>query len=777
MDGLPDRIRNLRDGLFAAESGTCFERAAIITESYKRSDGEPSVTRQAKALRDILREMPIYIRDGELLVGSRSSRLGWKTAYPEYSLSLDAQWPPEVREYWEGKTIGDLSSKLHPEIVKLTDKELAACYVTGTNTGFGHMIADYGKAVGRGLRAVIRDAQAGEERAATRGDAAGRDFCKAAAIACEAVIEWAHRYAALAEKLAEGESGSGRMADGDSDVGRKADGEPGSARKAELLRIAEICRRVPEFPARNFHEALQSFWFVHMALHIEQKGWSISAGRFDQYIFPYYERDIKNGARKEALFELLLNLWVKFMENVDSAVKMTTFQNLTLGGRDGAGRDMSNGLSRLCLDATLATGFNQPALSVRWHGGMDAGFRDHIIRVIASGLGMPALFNDELIVRALEYNGISHADALDFGIVGCVEASVSGKMQGMTAGGHVNIAKALELALFNGRSLITGNPLGVETGDASRFESFEELFEAYSKQSRWLSGVNIAAAQIAGDVQKILGHCPFCSALMDDCIANGRDMVEGGTRYSLSGVAIVGATNAADGLAAIKEFVYDEKRYAIGEVIEALRNNFEGREDMRLAFFNRPRRFGNDAEPYDALANRAYSVHAEFCSSHPDPRGGHYTCGIWPVNGHVHSGYFTGASPDGRLSGAPLVDGVGACQGADRNGPTALLKSVARLNNVEHWAAGNTCNIKFSRSSVSGRPGMQKLAALVDTFMTLGGQELQINVVDRETLRAAQENPAEYSNLVVRVAGYSAYFTTLSRDVQNEIISRTTAAI
>jgi formate C-acetyltransferase len=346
-------------------------------------------------------------------------------------------------------------------------------------------------------------------------------------------------------------------------------------------------------------------------------------------------------------------------------------------------------------------------------------------------------------------------------------------MQGMTAGGHVNIAKALELALNDGRSLTSGKKIGAETGDPALFGGFEDLFAAYSEQARWLAGVNITAAQIAGDAQKLLGHCPFCSALLDDCIRNRRDMVEGGTRYSLSGVAIVGATNAVDGLLAIRQFVYDERRYAIGDVAEALKHNFEGYEDMRLAFMNSRRRYGNDIEETDSFANRVYAVHSEFASSHPDPRGGHYTCGIWPVNGHVHSGYMTGASPDGRLSGAPLVDGVGACQGADRNGPTALLKSVARLNNVGHWAAGNTFNIKFSRASAGSRAGKDRIKSLINTFMLLGGQELQINAADGAMLRAAQDSPAEHSSLVVRVAGYSAYFTTLSRDVQNEIISRT----
>jgi formate C-acetyltransferase len=749
MNNLPDRIIRLRDELFAVKSETCFERAKALTASYKNSEREPSVIRRAKGLRDILRHTPIYIREDELLVGAISSRLGWRTAFPEYNIKTGAPWPAEVAEYWTGKTIGDLSANLHTDAVKQTSAEMAACYVTGTATGFGHMIVDYGKVVRRGLLAVMEDAKAAEQSAGD--DAKGRDFCRAVVISCQAVIDWANRYADLAEELAASAS---------------------EVRRGELLNIAKICRRVPAHPAESFHEALQAFWFTHIVLHIEQQGWSISAGRFDQYMFPCYQKDIDSGASRNTLFELLLNLWVKFMENVGAQVKQTTFQNFTIGGRDAEGQDMSNGLSRLCLDATLHTSFVQPALSVRWHDNMDPDFREHVMRVIAAGTGMPALFNDRVITSALEYNGVSREDALDYGIVGCVEASPSGKMQGLTAGGHINLAKALELALFDGRSLTSGVQLGLHTGDAARFGTFEELFGAYAKQSRWLAGVNIQSAQIAGDSQKQRGHCPFTSALLDDCIGKRRDMVDGGTRYSLSGVAIVGATNAVDGLMTLKKFVFDEKRYTMAEVCAALKADFEGYEVMRQTFLHSADRFGNDVDEVDALANRVYAIHADFSSSHPDARGGHYTCGIWPVTQHVQAGVHTGAAPDGRRRGEPLVDGVGACQGADRNGPTALLSSVSRLDNVHHWAAGNTCNVKFSRTSVESGDGLQKLTELVDTFIELGGQELQINVVDGETLRDAQEHPEEYANLVVRVAGYSAYFVTLSKAIQDEVISR-----
>ena len=747
---LPKRIALLRDELFAVESQTCHERAKNICKSYKHSEGEPMVIRRGKGISDVLRDMPIYIRKGELLVGSRSSHLGWRTIYPEYGIGKNSTVPREIQEYFKGKTIDELSTSLHTQAIRLADKERAACYVTGTGTGFGHVIVDYEKAITKGFRALIDEMKT---KLKNPRDTQAENFLKAGIAACEGIIAWANRYAGLAQEQAESARGS---------------------RREELLEISRICRRVPEHPAQTLHEAMQSFVFVHMAMHIEQNGWSISAGRFDQYMYPFYKRDIEAGRlTRDSAMELVLSMWIKFMENINETVKITTYQNLTLGGQLKDGSDASNEFSHMCLDASMLTGFNQPALSVRWHRNIDRDFWRHCMEVIAGGIGMPALFNDEVIYKALEYNGISREDMWNYGIVGCVEASIPGKMQGMTSGGHLNMAKALELALNDGVSQTSGLRIGLPTGDAGKFESFEELKKAYETQSKYLMAVNIEAANIAGNVQKQLGHCPLMSCLLDDCIAQGRDMVDGGTHYSLSGISVFGSPNAADGMTALKKLVFERKLYTMQQVTEALKQNFEGFEDMRQMFINQDFRFGNDVPEADEMANELCKVHADFAAIHPDMRGGHFTCGVWPVNGHVETGENTGALPDGRLRGEPVADGVGACQGRDINGPTALLKSVAGLNNIEHWAAGNTCNIKFSKSSIFAPGGLSKMENLAEVFMDLGGQELQINVVDAETLKDAQENPEKYSDLIVRVAGYSAYFTMLDRRVQDEVISRT----
>ena len=752
---LPDRIARLRADLFATADSTCFERARIVTHSYRETVGEHPALRRARALAAVFDEMPIFIREDELLVGQRASRLGARAVYPEFNLNgLTAETtPPDIWDYWRHRNLGAQVRGAHPERLRLAESEMAAGYVTGTDSGFGHVIVDYELAIRRGFRAIAADARA-LLADTPEDDPEGRAFLAAVVVAGEGIIRWAERYADLAEASARA--------------------HPNARRRAELLHIAATCRRVPAEPARTFDEALQSFWFVHLALHIEQYGWSISAGRFDQYIYPYFRSDVDSGRLSAPqAWELLLNLWVKFMENVGTRLKATTFQNLTLGGQDGAGRDVSNALSWLCLDATVALRFHQPALSVRWHQHTPADFWRKVHETLATGIGMPALFNDDVIIAALEAHGVPREDAVGYGIVGCVEACVPGKQQGLTAGGHINVAKALELALNRGRSMITGAQIGVATGDPDTFRTFDELWRAYVEQVEYLASVNILSTLAAGEAQKRWGHCPLMSSLLADCLVRRRDLVFGGTRYNLPGIAIYGPSNVYDGLTAIRKLVFEERRVTMAQVRSALLDNFAGHEPLRQMLAHRAPRFGNDIPEVDEFANQVNAVHADFSWKHVDSRNGRYTCGVWPVEGHVHAGRWTAATPDGRHMSAPLVDGVGACQGADTHGPTALLRSAARLDNVGHWPAGNTCNVKFSRQSVAAADGIEKLGQLTATFMQLGGQELQVNVVDAATLRAAQADPAGHSDLIVRVAGFSAYFTQLGKATQDEIISRT----
>ncbi|MCY2925223.1 MAG: glycyl radical protein, partial [Planctomycetota bacterium] len=400
-------------------------------------------------------------------------------------------------------------------------------------------------------------------------------------------------------------------------------------------------------------------------------------------------------------------------------------------------------------------------------------FWEHVHHTLAKGLGMPALFNDEVVIPALVSHGVSRADAIGYGIVGCVESCVPGKQQGVTAGGHINLAKALELAINGGRSMTTGRQVGLPTAECETFAGFDDLWRAYVAQVEYLAGVNMLASVLAGEGQKRHGHCPLMSSLLDDCLARRRDLVFGGTRYNLPGICIFGPSNVYDGLSAIRQVICLEKRASWGELRQALLDDFRGHEPLRQMLANAPR-FGNDLPEVDELANRVNAVHAEFCWKHVDSRNGRFTCGVWPVEGHVHSGGNTAATPDGRHKGQPLVDGVGACQGADRQGPTALLRSVARLNHKDHWTAGNTCNIKFFPSALERPDDLARFRALTTTFMKLGGQQLQVNVIDASTLRAAQAHPDAHADLIVRVAGFSAYFVGLDPRVQEEILSRHT---
>ncbi|MHB1357770.1 MAG: glycyl radical protein [Anaerolineae bacterium] len=752
---VPERITRLRTELFATANSLCYERALIVTRSYQQTEGEHWALRRAKALYAVLTEMPLLIRDSELLVGQRAARLGARSLYPEYHLwGLNPDnCPAVIWDYWHGRSLGDEVQRAMPERMLRARRELAAGFVTSESTGFGHVIVDYPKALREGFNAIIAEAR-GLLAETPVDDLEGQAFLQAVIIAGEGLIQFALRYADLADQQAE------------------ACTNP--MRAAELRRIAAICRRVPAEPARDFHEALQSLWLVQIALHLEQFGWSISPGHFDQYMLPYYRADLASGRLTQAqAWELLLSLWVKFMENVGSDLRTTIFQNITLGGQDEQGCDLANELSSLCLDATIALRFNQPALTVRWHPNIAPAFWEKVQRTIAQGTGMPALFNDEVIIKGLIAQGVAPADAVTYGIIGCVEIGIPGKEQGVTAGGHINAAKALELALNEGRSLITGDLIGWPTPDPAAFRGFDDLWQAYTNQIEYLGSLNVLAAIVAGEAQKRRGHCPLMSSLLDDCLVNRRDLVFGGTRYNIPGVCIYGTTNVCDSMLAIQRLVCEEGALSWSDLRRALQTDYRDQEALRQMLAHGAPRFGNDLPEADDLANRINALHTAFCSKHVDARNGRFAVGVWPVEAHVDCGRWTGATPDGRHRSTPLVDGVGACQGADRHGPTALLRSVARLHTAVDYPAGSTCNIKFSASTVQSEEGAAHLGDLTTTFMRLGGQQLQVNVVDAATLRAAQLQPEAHNDLIVRVAGFSAYFVQLSRSVQEEIISRT----
>ena len=712
----------------------------------------PLDERRGEALYEILENIPIFIRKDELLVGQRASILAGRSLYPEFNLSgLDhSRTNGSIREFWAQRSLENLVRNRHPRYLERVEGESAAGFCTGTASGYGHVIANYAKVLRIGIAGIMEEARALRDTCIAGG--AEYRFLSGAMRALEAVVMWATRYAELAKSLA----------------GREKD----PRRASELNEIARICEKVPANPPATFHEALQSFWFTHLTLHMEQNGWSFSAGRFDQYMYPFYLSDLSRGKERSEVHELLMSLWVKFMENTGNRLKRTVFQNLSVGGRDADGNDMSNELSVLCVDTTRLLGFNEPAITLRWHSNLAPELWQAAHRCIAAGTGMPAIFNDEVIIRAFKKSGVVPSDAVDYAIVGCVETGIPGKEQGVTSGGHLNCAKALELALNDGRSLLTGSQIGPKTGDPLNFSTFGEVIDAYRSQVHFLTDANILATRLAGTEQQLSMRYPLLSSLLEDCLASKKDLVFGSTRYNRPGIGILGPSNVYDGLLALRDLVFEQRSFTIAEIVEATRCNFRGKEALLERLRNRPGRFGNNCQDTDSFANFANDIHASYAKEFTDARGGHYGCGVWPVESHVHVGAKTGAGTDGRLSGEPLVNGVGACHGADRSGPTALLNSVAALNNCEHWPAGNTFNIRFSPSLVDGPAGHDTLKGLIWSFMEQGGQQVQINVVDNGTLRRAQRFPEQYANLLVRVAGFSAYFTMLSREVQEEIIRR-----
>ena len=641
---------------------------------------------------------------------------------------------------------------------RLSDKakevefELLSGLAPGSHEGFGHIIGDYEYIVKNGAADLLNRAQ---KRLAELPQEAQkqRNFLNAVIIAWTGVVNWAGRYAGLAEQIAENAS---------------------SERKGELLEIARICRKVPMQPAETFAEALQSFWFVHQAFTVEQKAGSISVSGLDRYMNEYLVRDIEQGRLNWKQAELLTEgLIIKFMENSIWPVYVVMFANLSLGGMDSEGNDMTNELSFLLVNGQMKVHSNTPMLSVRWHPNINREFWLLAHRSIRLGSGLPALFSDEQMIGALKSWGIPEKMAVEYGVVGCVEPSVKGENMGSTLGGHLNLAKCLELTLNNGRTLLTQAQLGPDTGNLTEFNSIEEILDAYTIQIESAVRYDVEMVNAAAKAQRDRFGYPIMSPTMHGSIERAQDMTDG-INYNYPTICILGITDVVDSLLAIQHFVFDTKEISAKELLIAMRLNYQNNEILRQKLVNYPVKFGNGSKESVELYNRICAIHNKAASKYSGPRGDYFQCGVWPVELHVRFGKKTGALPSGRLAGTPLVDGVGACHGMDKSGPTALLRDVAGINAVDHWPGGYTFNIRFTKLIMEKEEDLEKFADLTDTFFRLGGMQMQINTISADTLRKAQEHPEKYGNLVVRVAGFSTYFVGLSKDVQDEIIDRTT---
>jgi len=781
---MEERIEDLKKQILSTYPEVEAERATILTETYKHTEEKPTVIRRALALKNILEQMKIYIGEKELIVGNRSFKPRCTPLFPEVS----SQWIEEeldhferrpiekflcpqkvktqlrrVLPYWKGKTLYCKALEQMPEKTRRA-KDAGVFTVEGRlANAAGHILPDYEGVIRHGLKRKKELALENLKKLVFQKneDFNRMNFWKAIIIVCDAAVSFAKRYADLAS--------------------RQAAREENKERKAELKKIARVCYRVPENPARDFWEAVQSLWFVHLICHIEFDAISISPGRFDQYMYPYYKKSLEQGTLSEGRArEIVECLWLKFNEIVELfpeewtsyAAGFPQGQNLIIGGITPEGEDATNELSYLCLDVAKNLHLPQPNFSVRLHQRSPEKFRLKVAEVIKEGYGMPACFNDEIIIPSLLNRGYSLEDARDYAVVGCVEIGAPGKTQSFANVGYINLPKVLELALNNGNCGITGKKVGISTGSLEKFNSFDDVMSAFSKQLKyWISQLVIASNAIE-KVHVDLIPTPFLSAVTQDCVERGKDVLGGGAIYNFSSLQAVGIGTTANSLAAIKKLIYEQKTITPSQLQQALHCNFNGKEELRNVLASKAPKYGNDDNYVDSLAREVSILYAKEVEKYVNLRGGRFQPGLYSVSSHVPLGKVVGATPDGRKSGQPLSDGVSPSQGTDMKGPTAVCKSVAKLEHVR-YSNGTLLNLKFDPKTLEGEKGTKSLAALIASFFELGGLHVQFNVVSADTLRKAQKSPGEYRSLVIRVAGYSAFFTGLSSQLQEDIIRRT----
>jgi formate C-acetyltransferase len=577
-------------------------------------------------------------------------------------------------------------------------------------------------------------------------------------LACRGAILFAGRYAAEARRLARTES------------------DP--VRRAELEKIADILGRVPAQPAKTFQEALQSFWITHLVLNLETSGHAFGPGRFDQYLYPYFRYSIDTGEiTREQAQELIDLLWVKFDEITlakDSGESQTSssypdFQNLNIGGLTRGGRDAVNELSFMCLEALEHTLLPQPGLSAQISSVTQPKFLLRCCEVLRLGTGMPAMFNADVMVLGMVNRGKSLSDARASSLNGCVAAFCDGKDR-MASTGYFNLAKALELALNNGIDRMTGEGLGPSTGDPKGFASFDEVVAAFTAQVEHFVAMKVRYDNIVRGIYAQFCPVPFTSAVIDDCIATATDWHAGGSHYKIATMSGVAVGTVADALSGICKHVFEDRTFGMAELIEALDKNWEDREVMRQTLINKTPHYGNDDDFADELAVRVQDIFCSAVERHTDIQGAKYWVDLLPTTSHIALGQVTGATPDGRQAGSWLSEGVSPVQGHDRKGPTAATRSVAKLDHAR--TNGTLLNVKINPQTVKNERDLHKLAALIRGYFSQGGHHMQFNIIDRDILLDAMDHPGRHRNLLIRVAGYSDYFTLLSRDIQQEILSR-----
>ena len=781
---MTDRVRRLRQESLDARPRIATERAELMTAFYRENEGRLSAPMmRARAFHDLMERKAVWIGDGELIVGEKGPAPKATPTFPElcchtlpdldlldgrdkipFSVSPEARavYEREVIPFWRGRAMRDHL------IAAMTD-EWRAAYGAGVFTEFmeqrapGHTVLD-DKIYRRGLMAVAADIRAALARLDFLADPSAYDRheeLQAMLVCTVALVRFAHRHAERARALAAEERDA--------------------ARRAELERIAAVCTRVPAQAPRDFWEAIQAYWFVHLGVTTELNTWdAFSPGRLDQHLLPFYRQGLADGTlTRERAEELLQCLWVKFNNQpappkvgvtAEESGTYTDFAQINLGGLTPDGGDGVSEVTFLLLDVVAEMRLLQPSASIQVSRQNPDTFIRRAARIIRTGFGQPSVFNADLIVRELVRQGKTLEDARCGGSSGCVEVGAFGK-EAYVLTGYFNLPKVLEITLHNGVDPRTGRTIGLATGDPRSFEGFDALCDAFARQVRHFVDVKVRGNNVVERLYATRMPAPFLSVLIDDCVARGRDYHDGGARYNTSYVQGVGIGTTTDALSAIRHHVFEQQSVTMDALLRALDEDFGGQERLRQMLLNRTPRFGNDDDRADDVMVRVFETYFAAVDGRPNTRGGRYAVNLLPTTVHVYFGSVIGATPDGRRAGQPLSEGISPVQGADRKGPTAVLRSAAKMDHAR--TGGTLLNQKFSPALLADEAGLEGLVQLVRTYFRLDGHHVQFNVVDAATLRHAQEHPGEHRDLIVRVAGYSDYFCDLGRALQDEIISRT----
>ncbi|MEO8371520.1 MAG: trans-4-hydroxy-L-proline dehydratase [Candidatus Solibacter sp.] len=784
---MTERVARLRACSLEIKPWLSLERAQLMTEFYLACDAALSTpVRRAQSLAYLMERKAIHIEDGELIVGERGPSPKGTPSYPElcchsmedleilhtrekisYSVSDEARriQREEVIPYWRG---GSMRDRIFAEMTP----EWKDAYAAGIFTEFMEQRAPGHTVLGdliyrKGLRQLQAEIDAALAALDFQGDPRAWDRqqeLKAMRIAAGAVMRFAERHADLAR----------RMADETADI----------ARRNELLHIAEVCRRVPAEAPRDFHEALQAYWFVHLGVITELNTWdSFSPGRLDQHLAPFYEGGLANGAlTRETAQELLQCFWVKF-NNQPAPPKVgvtaaesgtyTDFCNINTGGLKGDGSDGVSEVTYLILDVIDEMRLLQPSSNLQLSKKNPERFLKRGLEIVRKGWGQPSIFNADMVVEELLRQGKSMEDARAGGTSGCVETGAFGK-EAYILTGYFNTAKVLEITLCNGYDRRTGKQVGVRSGDPREFATYGELFTAFRRQLKHFVDIKIRGNQVIERLYAVHMPAPFLSVLVDDCIAKGRDYNDGGPRYNTTYIMGTSPGSVTDCLSAIKHHVYERGTATMDELLCALEADFAGCEKLRLQLWNKTPKYGNDDAYADAILREIFDAFYDEINGRPNTKGGAYRVNYLSTTCHVYFGSVTGATPDGRHAWEPLSDGISPAQGADRQGPTAVIQSAAKLDHAR--TGGTLLNQKFAPQLVEGEAGLNHLASLVRSYFKLDGHHIQFNIVTAETLREAQRDPEKHKDLIVRVAGYSDYFCDLTPALQGEIIARTEQA-